>query len=220
MKTVFYSIIILVSLITLSCSSDKKIDSKAVREEIKSREIIKITDAELLVKVHEIGKEIALNAKKILGKNLKRSIKNVGVINAIEFCNINAMPLTDSLKSDLGVDIKRVTLKARNPKDIPNELEKELLEAYAYQWNDSMQLQSNVQEIDDNRYLYTLPILIDSPLCLNCHGAKNNGLLKETNDYIKTIYPEDQATDYQLGDLRGMWSITIPKKKVVQTFYQ
>ncbi len=173
-----------------------------------------------MIKVHKIGKEIALKAKEILGKNLKLAINKGGVKNAIEFCNINALPLIDSLKENLGVNIKRVSLKARNTNDIPNEFERELLEAYAYQQKDSMQLKSNVQELEGNKYLYTLPILIDNPLCLNCHGSPDNGLMKETNDLIKTIYPDDQATDYQLGDLRGMWSITIPKKKVVQSFYQ
>jgi len=188
-----------------------------VREEIKSREIKKVTEAEILSKVHEIGNKIAVSAKRTLGKNLQNAIQNGGVENAIGFCNINALPLIDSLSNSFGAKIKRVSLKARNPNDIPNNLERELLEAYAYQWKDSIPLKTNVQALEGNKYLFTLPILIDNALCLTCHGAKDNGLSKETDDFIKSLYPDDQATGYQIGDLRGLWSITIPKKKVVQS---
>lgn len=209
----------LVFLLTyvISCTSDKRIDKEAVKKEIKSREIKKATEAEIVSKVHEIGNTIALNSKKALGKKLKGALQNGGVENAISFCNLNAMPLVDSLSKIYGAEIKRVTLKARNPNDLPNDTEKKLLEAYAYQWKDSIPLQANVQAMDDGKYLFTKPILIDNELCLKCHGSLDNGLTKETDDFLKKKYPIDKATGYQLGDLRGMWSITIAKKKVVQS---
>jgi hypothetical protein len=30
------------------------------------------------------------------------------------------------------------------------------------------------------------------------------------------LYPEDKAIGHKIGDLRGMWSIRIPKKEVVK----
>jgi hypothetical protein len=77
--------------------------------------------------------------------------------------------------------------------------------------------QANVQPIGEDQYLFTQPIMVESALCLTCHGKPDNGLLKETNDFIKSKYPKDQATGYEIGDLRGMWSITFPKKKVIQS---
>jgi hypothetical protein len=108
-------------------------------------------------------------------------------------------------------------LKVRNPKDYPSELEKQILEAYKFQLNDSLGLQANVQPIGEDQYLFTQPIMVEGALCLTCHGKPENGLLKETNDFIKSKYPKDQATGYEIGDLRGMWSITFPKKKVIQS---
>ena len=201
----------------MSCTSDKRIDKEAVKKEIKSREIKKATEAEIVSKVHEIGNAIALNSKKTLGEKLKGALQNGGVENAISFCNVNAMPLVDSLSKIYSAEIKRVTLKARNPNDLPNLTEKKLLEAYAYQWKDSIPLQANVQAMDDGKYLFTKPILIDNELCLKCHGSLDNGLTKGTDDFLKEKYPIDKATGYDLGDLRGMWSITIAKKKVVQS---
>lgn len=200
-----------------SCTSDKKFDSEAVREEIKSREIKKVTEAEIVTKVHEIGNSIVLTTKKTLGKNLKHALQNGGIENAIAFCNLNAMPLVDSLNKRFGAEIRRASLKPRNPNNVPNDLEKELLEAYAYQWKDSILLQTNVQALEGNKYLFTSPIFVDNALCLACHGTYDNGLLKKSDDFIKSKYPDDQATGYRNGDLRGIWSITISKKKVVQS---
>lgn len=210
----------LISLVVLfylvwSCTSDKKVDSEAVRKEIKSREIKKVTEAEIISKVHEIGNSIALSTKKTLGKNLQNALQNGGVENAINFCSLNAMPLVDSLSKSFGAEIKRVSLKVRNPNNLPDKLERELLEAYAYQWKDSISLNTNVQVLEGNKYLFTKPIFVDNALCLACHGTYENGLLKESDDFIKSKYPKDQATGYQIGDLRGIWSITISKKKTV-----
>ena len=201
-----------------SCTGDKPVNTESVRKEIKSREAIKITEAEIMSKAQVIGSEIAVTTKQTLGKNLKNALQSGGVENAISFCNLNAMPLVDSLSKKYDADIRRVTLKARNPDDLPTEIEQNILEAYQYQWNDSIPLKENVQLVQGDRYLFTKPILVDNALCLTCHGSSDNGLTQETNEFIKLKYPMDKATGYNLGDLRGMWSISIPKKKIIQSF--
>jgi hypothetical protein len=214
--------LILAALSTLSlsfyqCTSDKKVNTEAVKNEIKSREIKKVTEAEIVSTVLELGKSVALGTKQTLGMNLQQAMQEGGVENAIDFCNLNAMPLVDSLSTNYDASIKRVSLKVRNLEDYPTELERQLLEAYEFQWKDSIPLQANVQPIGEDQYLFTLPILVESALCLTCHGKLDNGLSKETNDFIKSKYPNDQAIGYEIGDLRGMWSITFPKKKIIQS---
>lgn len=218
-KTNFFVAVFLLILFGFgACTSDKKIDKAAVKKEIESREIKKITDAEIVSKIHEMGNVIALKAKQTLGKNLKKAIEEGGVEYAISFCNLAAMPLVDSLSINYEAKIRRVSLKARNQNDLPSSIEKELLEAYEYQWKDSIPLQTNVQTMDEEHYLFTKPIFVDNALCLSCHGNLDNGFTQETDDFIKSKYPLDKATGYNMGDLRGMWSITISKKKVVQSF--
>lgn len=201
-----------------SCTSDKKVNNDAVRQEIKSREIIKVSDAEIVEKAHEIGNAIAAASKKTLGQNLQKAMKEGGPERAISFCNLNAAPLTDSLSKAYGAQIKRVSLKARNLGDIPDATERDLLEAYAFQMNDSIPLQSNVQELEGDIYLFSKPILIDNALCLTCHGTVGTTMNQEIDDLIKSKYPNDQATGYNIGDLRGMWSIVLNKKNIVQSF--
>lgn len=204
-------------MLLMQCTSDKKVDSGAVKEEIKNREIKKVTEAEIINKVYELGNTVALGSKQTLGKNLQAALQQGGVENAINFCNLNAMPLVDSLSKNYGAVIRRVSFKVRNQEDIPNELEQKLLEAYEFQWKNSSELKANVQLVGEDQYLFTKPIMVENALCLSCHGTVENGMLKETQDFIKSKYPEDQAAGYEIDDLRGMWSITIPKKKVIQS---
>ena len=211
-----YFILILSSLI--GCTTDKRVNNEAVKKEMAAREIKKVTEAEIVNKALEIGSMIAMETKKTLGKNLQQALVSGGVENAISFCKINAMPLVDSLSGQFDASIKRVTTQARNPDDLPNELEGIILEAYAQQLNDSLKLQANVQKIDEGNYLFTQPIFIDNALCLTCHGSFENGLTEETKSFIAERYPDDKATGYAIGDLRGMWSITLSKKKIVQSF--
>ena len=48
---------------------------------------------------------------------------------------------------------------------------------------------------------YVEPIRIKPP-CLACHGAS---LAPATADELAERYPEDQATGYKLGELRGLF---------------
>ncbi|MCB1124616.1 MAG: DUF3365 domain-containing protein, partial [Verrucomicrobiae bacterium] len=46
------------------------------------------------------------------------------------------------------------------------------------------------------------------PLCLTCHGEK---LAPDVTEALAKNYPGDAATGYQLGDIRGAFSL---KKKL------
>jgi len=53
--------------------------------------------------------------------------------------------------------------------------------------------------------------------CLACHGAKG-----DRPDFVKANYPDDQAYDFTVGDLRGMYAVFIPDevKQAIETAVQ
>jgi hypothetical protein len=57
------------------------------------------------------------------------------------------------------------------------------------------------------------PIVISNPLCLQCHGAPDAEIAPATLAAIRKLYPDDKATGYRSGDLRGLWSVTFPAGK-------
>ena len=76
------------------------------------------------------GGEIAQATFKVLSQNLQNAMAEGGVENALKFCNVNAMPLTDSLAKHYNVEIKRTSHKVRNPSNNPTSQEQVVLENF------------------------------------------------------------------------------------------
>lgn len=81
----------------------------------------------------EIGLDYALSTQKILGKNLMGAINKKGPINALEFCTIKALPLTDSMAIVHNATIKRVSDNYRNPINKANSEELLIIKKYKKQ---------------------------------------------------------------------------------------
>lgn len=152
------------------------------------------------------GKEIASSAFMALSSELAKAVKDGGLENALSFCNINALPLTDSLSNAHNVEIKRTSLKYRNPKNKPTEKEREILNQYELAKENGHLMQPIIDNEEDRKSFYA-PIITQAA-CIKCHGEKSNISLY---DSILDLYPDDLATDYKQGDLRGMWSISFKK---------
>jgi len=207
-------VILFVACLFFTCSSRRK---QPVRENsVEEKELsANVTEADLLSTVLKRGNEVTGISQKALASKLKGAIEAGGVINAIEFCNLNAYPIIDSLEEVMGAEIRRVTIKSRNPKDDPDQLEKSILDAYQNAHSKDEILRDNVQSIGEgSHFLYTKPIVIENNLCLVCHGVPGVELTTVNQQTILSFYPEDKATGYKIGDLRGMWSIRIPKDRL------
>lgn len=211
-------ILIVFTFISLVGCGEKRstVERKALEEEMRDREIKKVSEVEITEAALQRGALLADTAQKILASALASQIQQNGVEEAIEFCHTNAYPLIDSLASLHHTSIRRVSLKARNPKNRPDALEAALLDAYQYNIENDIPLNENVQEIEDGYILYSKPILLQNPLCLNCHGEIGEDISPKVNEKISSLYPDDQAHGYRLGEFRGMWSIKLSKKEIVK----
>lgn len=169
--------------------------------ELSQEEIQQYTDA---------GKKIANATFMELSGNLKKALKEGGVKEATEYCNVVAMPLTDSLSGVHEASIKRTSLKLRNSQNKANAEELALLNKYEAQFAAQQELKPMVKAIDSHTVQFYAPILTQQ-LCLSCHGTIGKELSKENYEIIRELYPEDQAIAYAEKDFRGMWSIQMKK---------
>jgi hypothetical protein len=71
----------------------------------------------------ERGLKYALATKAVLGKNLMGKIQKEGTLEALNFCNTKAYPLTDSMAVVHKASIRRVSDKPRNPNNKANKEE-------------------------------------------------------------------------------------------------
>lgn len=155
------------------------------------------------------GQKIVAEVGGVLRSNLMAAISRGGPTNALEFCSAHALALTQP--EEAGAEVRRVSLKARNPENKPDAIEEAALKQYVEQAKRAEALLPLVVTNRDQARFFS-PIVLDNPLCLNCHGRPHEQVQSETLDLIKKLYPEDQATGFNLGDVRGMWSVTFRNK--------
>jgi hypothetical protein len=200
-----------------SCGSNERVSKEVFEEVNKSMEVKKLNEVDILQAGMEWGDEISTEAQQQLVSALQKAIEEKGVPGAIQFCNVEALPILAEVSQKYGVTIRRVSNQFRNPKDQPTEEEKGILEAYEYNAENELPLDPSIQKFENGEvYLYTKAIKIPNGMCLNCHGQAGTEISAETQKVIDELYPNDLAKGYKIGDLRGMWSIRIPKKEVVK----
>lgn len=154
------------------------------------------------------GREIATATQAELLKVVRGAMAKRGPGYAVEYCNIEALDLKDSLSTLHNCTIQRLSTKYRNPADKPvTELETEQLKSYEMLHSEGENLNPSVYMVGDEVEYYQ-PIMIGSGACLLCHGDPATQIAKETMSIIKELYPNDLATGYALNDFRGVWKIT------------
>lgn len=153
----------------------------------------------------EKGMEYALSTKKVLGKNLMGTIQKKGTLAAMEFCNIQAYPLTDSMATFHNARIKRVSDKPRNPK---NKADSKELKHISYFKNAiaSGDEYEPIVEYTDGAVQFYSPIITNT-MCLQCHGSAEKHIEPKVLTALTNLYPEDKAIGYDVNEVRGIWSI-------------
>lgn len=165
------------------------------------------SDDELKNHFREISLTFMEDLKSVLMKNLSEG----GALQAITVCSDTAQELTNSIGEKNNVVLRRVTLKPRNPKDTADAFESKVLSRWHELMNEgSLDKETEYLEIvkieNESYARYMKPIFIQGP-CLTCHGGENM-ISSEVKNLLKEIYPDDKATGYKPGDLRGAISIS------------
>ncbi len=183
-------IISLLSIITILFSSCQKDLTDKEKEEYISK-----------------GKEIAQTTVKKLGSNLMKHMKEGGPQQAIPFCNATANPLTEEMAKKYSVSIKRTSLKIRNEENKPNEAEETILKQYLASISNNEELKPIVSKDKAGKVHFYAPIKLEAK-CLACHGTIGKEVTVKTDSILKALYPNDKATGFKIGDLRGIVNIT------------
>lgn len=156
------------------------------------------------------GLEITQEAFQELSSQLMAQMKAGGPEAALPFCNVQALPLTSKIAVKNDVDIKRTSDKLRNLKNTPTAQGLDQLSNYLNDLGSGNEMSPIVRLDESGTIHYYAPILIIEK-CLVCHGQPGESMSVKTDSIIKSYYPNDAATGYSVGDLRGMWDVTFKK---------
>ncbi len=125
-----------------------------------------------------------------------------GPLNAINVCKTRAPEIAGALSID-GTKVGRTSHRLRNPDNKAPDWVTGVLQAYL---SDEKDRAPQVVSLANNREGYIEPITIQ-PICLACHGGN---LAADVATQINTLYPEDEATGFEVDDLRGVYWVEYP----------
>lgn len=163
----------------------------------------------------EKGQEVSAMSQSVLGKNLIGAIQEKGTEGAISFCKVRATGLTDSVGIMNNVIVRRVSDKARNPDNLASTEEKGYIIAFSRQVQNQAENQGEIwpilKEMPGDEVYYYSPITTNA-MCLQCHGKPQQDIQEPVMRTLQNLYPQDQATGYEAGQVRGMWKIQFVKE--------
>lgn len=156
------------------------------------------------------ARNVAMSLPPKLLASLQEEIKKSGPEGAIPVCKDMAPKMAGKIFQETGWKVKRVSLKPRNEaRAIPDDWEKAALEDFdkrAAAGEPPAQLEKGETVGSEYRYVKALPV---QPLCLNCHGP-----IDQLSPAVKSVlgehYPNDRATGYSVGQIRGAISVRKP----------
>ena len=139
---------------------------------------------------------------------LKGAIEEGGPVHAIPVCNAEAPGIARSLSVD-GLTVGRTSHRLRNPDNAPDAWEAAVLDrflarAVAGEDLKTMEEAALVESEGGKAYRYMKAIPV-AEVCLKCHGAE---IADDIRVELGSHYPNDRATGYALGELRGAFTIS------------
>lgn len=132
---------------------------------------------------------------------------------AIAACNDKAPKMAAAASQNTGWAIRRVSLRNRNPKAVPDAWEKAVLEDFdrrlAAGENAALLEKAEIVADGDKRTLRYMKALPTQKLCLSCHGSEAQ-ITPEVKAKLAELYPNDKATGYAEGQVRGALTVKRP----------
>ncbi len=140
---------------------------------------------------------------------LQAALQSGGPSNGIAVCSTEAPAIAREV-SRPGFEIERTALRVRNPANAADAWEKEVLEDFERQIRAGAEIAAleawSVELRDGREFGRWMKPILTAPMCTTCHGTEIDAELATT---IRTHYPDDQATGFRPGELRGAFTATI-----------
>lgn len=136
---------------------------------------------------------------------LTQAMSDGGPSNAIAICSERAPLIAAELSRESGAKVGRTSLRTRNPANTPEPWMRRVLEQFDTAGEgDTEYFAASPTEALAARYMKAIPA---HPLCLTCHGEPAPDLKKT----LDALYPHDEATGYEAGDIRGAFYVVWPR---------
>lgn len=200
MKKIATLVLPLTLLLIPSCQEKTETETETTSVTLSKQEVL------------EQGGKVSSALLASLGPKLKGALKSGGPVHALQTCKQLAQPSTTEVSDDYeGLTLSRVSLKPRNPQNAPNALDTQVLTAWEKQMSDGGIPSDEVKYNNEGSAVFYRPIMTQE-VCTKCHGDSST-FSKELVARLTELYPEDQATGYKEGQLRGAFRVVFPPQE-------
>lgn len=135
-----------------------------------------------------------------LMSRVSAEIAQSGPAGTVGVCNEAAPQIAATVAAEHGLRIGRTSWKLRNPANAAPDWAADLLE--------DRPVQERLARGPEGQLGVTMPIHLSSN-CLVCHGQREQ-LAADVREALSTNYPDDHATGFADGDLRGWFWVEVP----------
>lgn len=140
--------------------------------------------------------------------SLVTAMKSAGPVEAINVCNEVAPTIARELSKKYGMEIARTSLKVRNHTNAPDSWEENVLNIFEKRKLDGEPIKtltfSEIITADGSQEMRMMKAIPTGEVCLLCHGRN---IADPVQASLNKLYPNDQATGFSLGDIRGAFTI-------------
>jgi hypothetical protein len=144
-----------------------------------------------------------------LKSELMSAMQSGGALEAIEVCNTRAVPISEKVSLENSMNLSRVSLKNRNPSNAANAWQTKVLNSFETRKKageaPAMLDWHQIADTENGREFRFMKAIPTGGLCLQCHGT---AIAPELAEKLSELYPEDKATGYSQGDIRGAFVVT------------
>jgi Protein of unknown function (DUF3365) len=144
-----------------------------------------------------------------LKAGLTEAVKASGFKGAVGACTSLAPDLNASISGQSPFEIGRTAMRVRNPDNTADPWEIANLEAFTRQLaagGDHKKMEAydvTVTKEGQRLFRYMRPIVMHE-MCTGCHGIN---VSQDIKSEIARTYPDDKATGYAIGELRGAFTL-------------
>lgn len=146
-----------------------------------------------------------------LQQALRAAMQAGGPVAAITVCRDQAPQIAAQTGARLGLQLRRISQRNRNPDNAADDAFTPLLDQFAMRLQAGEPVSALHARIDtgsgNTRQSHYLQAISTQAMCLGCHGKT---LAPAVQAALHAHYPADRATGYSEGELRGAFVVSTP----------
>lgn len=159
----------------------------------------------------EQAREAVQHFSESLKTELKTAVEEGGPIHAIDVCHQRAPEIAEEISTRTGIQTGRTSLQLRNPDNAPDDWERGVLNAFEERLAEGEDPKTmehyEVREENGDRQIRYMRAIPAGELCMTCHGTE---VRYDVEQALLRKYPDDQATGYSEGQIRGAFTLVQP----------